>query len=143
MLDKLKLKSITVLDDYSVEMLDNQRVMLTTTVSESSLNPYGMAHGGYLFTLADSVAGLTIVAQGSYAVTLQSNIHYMKAAKPGDDLSVIGSCSHDGNRTKVVEVKIENQDGKLIASASFTMFVTGKIEKISEAGQKPSTASQS
>ena len=129
MLDKLKLNSITVLDDFNVEMLDDQRVMLTTTVSESALNPYGMAHGGYLFTLADSVAGLTIVAQGSYAVTLQSNIHYMKAAKPGDDLTVIGSCSHDGNRTKVVEVKIENQDGKLISTASFTMFVTGKIEK--------------
>lgn len=143
MLDKLKFNSITVLDDFNVEMLDDQRVMLTTTVSESALNPYGMAHGGYLFTLADSVAGLTIVAQGSYAVTLQSNIHYMKAAKPGDDLTVIGSCSHDGNRTKVVEVKIENQDGKLIATASFTMFATGKIEKISEAGQKPSTASQS
>ncbi|MFZ2952001.1 MAG: PaaI family thioesterase, partial [Streptococcus suis] len=35
---------------------------------------------------------------------------------------------HDGSRTKVVEVKIENQDKQLLASASFTMFVTGKVE---------------
>ncbi|HEM6088711.1 TPA: PaaI family thioesterase [Streptococcus suis] len=127
-LDKLNLQPITVLDDYQATMLNEKEVLLTTKVTEKSLNPYGMAHGGFLFTLADSVAGLTIVAQGSYAVTLQSNIHYMKAAKPGDSLSVIGYCTHDGSRTKVVEVKIENQDGKSIASASFTMFVTGKAE---------------
>ncbi|RRN50081.1 PaaI family thioesterase [Streptococcus suis] len=128
MLDKLNLQPITVLDDYQATMLSEKEVLLTTKVTEKSLNPYGMAHGGFLFTLADSVAGLTTVAGGSYSVTLQSNIHYMKAAKLGDTLSVIGSCTHDGSRTKVVEVKIENQDKQLLASASFTMFVTGKVE---------------
>lgn len=128
MLDKLDLQPITVLDDYQATMLNEKEVLLTTKVTEKSLNPYGMAHGGFLFTLADSVAGLTTVASGSYSVTLQSNIHYMKAAKLGDTLSVIGSCTHDGSRTKVVEVKIENQDKQLLTSASFTMFVTGKVE---------------
>jgi len=127
-LDKLNLQPITVLDDYQATMLNEKEVLMTTKVTEKSLNPYGMAHGGFLFTLADSVAGLTTVASGSYSVTLQSNIHYMKAAKLGDTLSVIGSCTHDGSRTKVVEVKIENQDKQLLASASFTMFVTGKVE---------------
>ncbi|HEM4854749.1 TPA: PaaI family thioesterase [Streptococcus suis] len=127
-LDKLNLQPITVLDDYQATMLNEKEVLLTTKVTEKSLNPYGMAHGGFLFTLADSVAGLTTVASGSYSVTLQSNIHYMKAAKLGDTLSVIGSCTHDGSRTKVVEVKIENQDKQLLASASFPMFVTGKVE---------------
>lgn len=128
MLGKLNLQPITVLDDYQATMLNEKEVLLTTKVTEKSLNPYGMAHGGFLFTLADSVAGLTTVARGAYSVTLQSNIHYMKAAKLGDTLSVIGSCTHDGSRTKVVEVKIENQDKQLLASASFTMFVTGKVE---------------
>ncbi|HEL2725575.1 TPA: PaaI family thioesterase [Streptococcus suis] len=127
-LDKLNLQPITVLDDYQATMLNEKEVLLTTKVTEKSLNPYGMAHGGFLFTLADSVSGLTTVARGSYSVTLQSNIHYMKAAKLGDTLSVIGSCTHDGSRTKVVEVKIENQDKQLLTSASFTMFVTGKVE---------------
>ncbi len=128
MLDKLNLQPITVLDDYQATILNEKEVLLTTKVTEKSLNPYGIAHGGFLFTLADSVAGLTTVARGAYSVTLQSNIHYMKAAKLGDTLSVIGSCTHDGSRTKVVEVKIENQDKQLLASASFTMFVTGKVE---------------
>ena len=128
MLDKLNLQPITVLDDYQATMLNEKEVLLTTKVTEKSLNPYGIAHGGFLFTLADSVAGLTTVARGAYSVTLQSNIHYMKAAKLGDTLSVIGSCTHDGSRTKVGEVKIENQDKQLLASASFTMFVTGKVE---------------
>ncbi len=79
MLDKLNLQPITVLDDYQATMLNEKEVLLTTKVTEKSLNPYGIAHGGFLFTLADSVAGLTTVARGAYSVTLQSNIHYMKA----------------------------------------------------------------
>lgn len=128
MLDKLNLKAITVLDDYEAEMVNGKDILLTTTVSETSLNPYGMAHGGYLFTLADSVAGLATVARGVYSVTLQSNIHYMKAAKPGEKLFVLGVCTHDGSRTKVIEVTIRNQDQDLLASASFTMFVTGSVD---------------
>ncbi|MDQ8758797.1 PaaI family thioesterase [Streptococcus ruminantium] len=128
LIDKLKLTPITVLDDYQTEVINEREVLLTAKVTEKSLNPYGMAHGGYLFTLADSVAGLTTVAGGVYSVTLQSNIHYMKAVKLEDTLSVTGRCTHDGSRTKVVEVTIQNQDKKLIATASFTMFVTGKVE---------------
>lgn len=64
MLDKLNLQPITVLDDYQATMLNEKEVLLTTKVTEKSLNPYGIAHGGFLFTLADSVAGLTTVARG-------------------------------------------------------------------------------
>lgn len=128
MLEKLDLKAITVLDDYEAKVINEHDVLLTTTVGEKSVNPYGIVHGGYLFTLADSVAGLTTVALGSYSVTLQSNINYMAAARVGDRLEVTGSCSHNGSRTKVVDVIIHNQDQKTIAKASFTMFVTGPVE---------------
>lgn len=128
MLDKLKLTPITVLDDYQVMVRDNNEVVLTTIVGEGVLNPYGKAHGGYSFTLADSVAGLTTVVLGSYSVTLQSNIHYMAAVELGDQLEVVGRCVHNGSRTKVIDVTIHNQEHTLLAQASFTMFVTGKVE---------------
>ena len=43
-LDKLELQPITVLDDYQATMLNEKEVLLTTKVTEKSLNPYGMAH---------------------------------------------------------------------------------------------------
>ena len=43
---------------------DDGHVVVTTKVVESSLNYYGNAHGGYLFTLCDQVSGLVVVSQG-------------------------------------------------------------------------------
>ncbi|WP_256866618.1 PaaI family thioesterase, partial [Streptococcus pluranimalium] len=63
---------------------------------------------------------------GSEAVTMQSNIHYMRGGRLGDLLTIDGTCLHNGRKTKVVEVTITNQAGERVAQASFTMFVTGE-----------------
>ncbi|HEL2057337.1 TPA: PaaI family thioesterase [Streptococcus suis] len=126
-LQGFRLKPIQVLDEYSIVDAQPGKVVMETTVKNDSLNPYQMAHGGYLFTLADSVAGLTVYSLGYYAVTLQSNINYMKAAKLGDCLTISGKCQHDGRTTKVIDVLIQNQDAESIIKASFTMFVTREV----------------
>ena len=98
----------------------------TTKVVESSLNYYGNAHGGYLFTLCDQVSGLVVVSQGVDGVTLQSSINYLKAGRLGDVLTIHGECVHSGRTTRVVDVDITNQDGANVCKATFTMFVTGQ-----------------
>ena len=47
----------------------------TIRVNESDVNPYGFAHGGYLFTLCDNMAGMIGYTLGYYSVTLQANIN--------------------------------------------------------------------
>ena len=54
-------------------------VVVTTKVVDSSLNYYGNAHGGYLFTLCDQISGLVVISLGLDGVTLQSSINYLKA----------------------------------------------------------------
>ena len=76
-------------------------VVVTTKVVESSLNYYGNAHGGYLFTLCDQVSGLVVVSQGVDGVTLQSSINYLKAGRLGDVLTIHGECVHSGRTTRV------------------------------------------
>ena len=101
-------------------------VVVTTKVVDSSLNYYGNAHGGYLFTLCDQISGLVVISLGLDGVTLQSSINYLKAGKLDDVLTIKGECVHQGRTTSVVDVDITNQEGRNVCKATFTMFVTGQ-----------------
>ena len=117
--------AIAAFENYEIEKMRDGYVVVTTKVVESSLNYYGNAHGGYLFTLCDQVSGLVVVSQGVDGVTLQSSINYLKAGRLGDVLTIHGECVHSGRKTRVVDVDITNQDGVNVCKATFTMFVTG------------------
>ena len=53
-----KLHEIRVFENFQEELFETGHVIVTTEVVEKSLNYFGNAHGGYLFTLCDQVAGL-------------------------------------------------------------------------------------
>ncbi|KXT79023.1 PaaI family thioesterase [Streptococcus sp. DD13] len=118
--------AISAFENYEIKEMRDGRVVVTTKVVDSSLNYYGNAHGGYLFTLCDQISGLVVVSQGVDGVTLQSSINYLKAGKLGDILTITGVCVHSGRTTRVVDVEIHNQDGVNVCKATFTMFVTGE-----------------
>ena len=97
-------------------------VVYTIRVNESDVNPYGFAHGGYLFTLCDNMAGMIGYTLGYYSVTLQANINYIKSALLDDLLEVKGKAIHFGKTTDVVEVEINNQNKELLAKAQITLY---------------------
>ncbi len=123
-----KLHEIRVFENFQEELFETGHVIVATKMVEKSLNYFGNAHGGYLFTLCDQVAGLVAISTGDYAVTLQSNINYLKAGHLSDELKIEGLCVHNGKSTKVVDVIVTNQDEKILARATFTMYVTGAVE---------------
>lgn len=123
-----RLHEIRVFENFQEEVFEPGRVLVTTEVVDKSLNYFGKAHGGYLFTLGDQVAGLVALSTGVYAVTLQSSINYLKPAHLSDHLTVEGLCVHDGKTTKVVDVTISNQDHETVTKATYTMYVTGPVE---------------
>lgn len=107
---------------------DKQKVAIKTIVNESDVNPYGFAHGGYLFTLCDTICGALGYFLGYYVVTQQANINYIKSARINDELFVTAETIHSGSSSDVCDVKIANQNGELIAKAQFTLFNTQKID---------------
>ncbi|EKS16921.1 PaaI family thioesterase [Streptococcus sp. F0441] len=118
--------AISAFENYEIKEMKDGHVEVTTKVVDSSLNYYGNAHGGYLFTLCDQISGLVLISLGLDVVTLQSSINYLKAGKRDDVLTIKGECVHQGRTTCVVDVVISNQDGKNVCKATFTMFVTGQ-----------------
>ena len=121
--------AIAAFEKYEIETMSDGHVIVTTKVVESSLNYYGNAHGGYLFTLCDQISGLVVISQGVDGVTLQSSINYLKAGRLGDVLTIHGECVHSGRKTRVVDVDITNQEGANVCKATFTMFVTGERDE--------------
>lgn len=120
------LHEIRVFENFDMVSFEKGHVIVTTEVVDKSLNYYGFAHGGYIFTLCDQISGLVSISTGFDAVTLQSSINYLKSGKLGDTLLINGRCVHDGRTTKVVDVTVTNQLKQEVAKATFTMFVTGK-----------------
>ena len=97
-------------------------------INETNTNPYGYAHGGYLFTLCDTLCGLLGFYLGYYVVTQQANINYLKPARLNDELLIRAEVLHSGTNSDVCDVKIINQKGELIAKAQFTLFNMQKID---------------
>lgn len=106
-------------------------VKVSMKIEENSKNPYGFVHGGMIFALADSCAGLTAATLGDKTVTLSSSINFISNAKEGK-LHATPVLIHNGKSTKVVEVTVVDDHDNLVSKSSFTMFRVGDIEEFEE-----------
>lgn len=82
-----------------IELLELEpgRAVVTMTVTESMANFHGTAHGGALFTLADTAFALSCNSHGTPAVALSVTMDYMAPSRPGDRLVAV---AEEAQRTK-------------------------------------------
>ena len=90
-------------------------------ISENSLNPYGIVHGGLIFSMGDTVMGITIRSTGRDAVTLDGTINYLKPGK-GKYLIATSEVIKVGKTTSVLMANIYNDKEELIAVMSATYY---------------------
>lgn len=95
-------------------------------IKEDALNFYGNLHGGFIFSLCDMVAGMSAYAYEFANVTQQASINFLHAFQTGI-LYVEGNAVHKGRHAVVVSVNITTEEGKLIASATVTMFLVAPL----------------
>ena len=114
--------------DCRLETFEKGLVVVKTVVNSSNTNPYGFAHGGYLFTLCDNVAGLLGYSLGWYVMSQQSSISFTSSVKEKEELLIRAECVHDGRSSKVCEVSIYNEKGKTVVKGLFTLFPVKKVE---------------
>ena len=119
---------ITCLENLELVSYDGEVLVGKATVTESSLNAYGHAHGGWLFTLCDMMSGIYVRLQKRAAVTLSSNVNFLKGANPGDEVRISVSTLHSGRTTVVEQVDLAKEDGTLLLQGTFTMFVIGSLD---------------
>ena len=95
-------------------------------------NPYGIAHGGILFTLLDEILGTaccSMLADSIYKdmkalSTTNHNIFFHSPALPGDNLVILGRVVTARKNMIFVEGHIERKlDKTLIADSKGTWFI--------------------
>ena len=86
------------------------------------LNPLGSIHGGYLFTIADTTAGMASIIPGSDSTvtTIDGNMQFLNAVLNCDGLYAEAKGLKSGKRVVYTDVVIKGEEGTLFAKGSYT-----------------------
>lgn len=109
---------------YIVEAKNNY-AKVAIDIKQESLNPYGIVHGGLLFSLADSAMGVALRTTDRIGVTLNSNIDFLSPGK-GKHIYAETEVIKDGKSIVVYKVNITNEEGTLISTVTGTYYIMNK-----------------
>ncbi|HEX7388894.1 MAG TPA: hydroxyphenylacetyl-CoA thioesterase PaaI [Acidiphilium sp.] len=70
----------------TIEAVGPGHATLRMTITESMTNGHGIAHGGFIFTLADSAFAFACNSHGARTVAAQCSITYLRPGHLGDEL---------------------------------------------------------
>ena len=91
------------------------RAVLAMTVRDDMLNSLGQCHGGMSFTLADAAFACASVSSNQAGVGAHAAMDYIRPGMLADVLTATATVRHQGRSASLVEVVVENQNGKQIA----------------------------
>ena len=112
---------------FTLAEVSEGRVVFEGVPGEHAYNPIGTVHGGYAATLLDSACGCAVhssLAAGQGYTTLELKVAYHKAmtSKTGV-VRAIGTVVSLGRRAAFAEARLEDAEGRLLASATSTLLV--------------------
>lgn len=88
---------------------------LSMPVREDMVNGHDTCHGGFIFTLADSAFAFACNYNNYATVAAGASIEFIAPPKLGDILVAVGEERTRSGRMGVYDVRVEKQDGTLIA----------------------------
>jgi acyl-CoA thioesterase len=103
------------------------RATLTMTVGDAMLNGHEIAHGGYIFTLADSAFAFACNSYGERTVAQHCTISFVKPVAKGDRLVATAKEVSRSGRSGIYDVSV-SANGVVIAEfRGFSRTVGGSI----------------
>lgn len=108
-------------NNIEIVEVGEETAILKTMLNENSLNPYNIAHGGLIFGLGDTAMGVAARTTGRSAVTLSSNITYLKPST-GEYLTAKAEMIKNGKTTCYLRANIYNDKNDLVATMDANYF---------------------
>ena len=110
-----------------IDKLDEGFAQGTLDIHPENLNMLGYVHGGCLATLADTVAGMGVIASGYAAVTANYGLNFLRPAT-GNQIRCIATAEKMGRTLCVMRVELFNDTSKPVAAGSFTFCLTEPLD---------------
>ena len=98
-----------------IESVAEGRARLTMSVRQEMTNGHGLAHGGFIFALADSAFAFACNSSGERAVASQCQIAYLKPAHLGEELTADAVERYREGRQGITDVTVTNAEGTVVA----------------------------
>ncbi|SNT66291.1 acyl-CoA thioesterase [Asanoa hainanensis] len=98
----------------SVVDLSPGHAVLEMTVTDLMVNGHGIAHGGYVFLLADSAFAGACNYPGAVTVAASAEIVFVSAARSGDRLTATATERHRAGKSGIYDVTVRCGD-RLVA----------------------------
>ncbi|MEM7016315.1 MAG: hydroxyphenylacetyl-CoA thioesterase PaaI [Pseudomonadota bacterium] len=95
--------------------LDAQLAKVKMTIRVDMINGGEVCHGGIIFSLADSAFAFACNSENYNAVTAGAHIDFLAPALLGDELTATATAINQGKRKGIYDVRVVNQDDRLIA----------------------------
>ncbi len=100
---------------------DKQETIGKCVITDNSLNPFGIVHGGLIFSLGDTVMGVHANILGGKSLTLNASINYLKPST-GSFLIAKSTVIKKGHKTCILNTNIYDSNDVLIAIMNSTYF---------------------
>jgi len=115
--------------DIQITSFDKTSITGTMPVDHRTVQPHKMLHGGASVALAESLgslaSNLSIDLDKFYAAGLEINANHVRPVKSG---KVIGTATavHLGKSTHIWDIKIHDDNNKLVCVSRLTMAILKK-----------------
>lgn len=86
--------------------------------------------GAVLETLADMTLEVTAASVGAVASPLNISMNFINKGEAGARVSAAAHIKHHGRTTMVIELELRADNGRLLATALSTLFISNRIEAI-------------
>ena len=130
MADRMSIKG-TLMEVLGIEIVElgPDKVVATMSVNEATRQPTGILHGGASVALAETVASVgtynLIDKKNQIAVGLEINANHIRGKRDGI-VTAVAIPLHKGRTTMVWDIKITDEDGKLVCVSRCTMAIVDR-----------------
>ena len=116
-----RLSGFNAHNGIEVVEFDDEHCTVIGKISEKAMNPFEMAHGGFVYSLCDVAAGVIISREGHPGVTLNSNVHFLHPSR-GTVLRAEGRIVKKGRTVSVIKTEVYDDNDRLTAVGTFEIY---------------------
>jgi acyl-CoA thioesterase len=106
--------------------IEEGSAVLKMVIKKEMTNGFGIAHGGIIFSLADSSLAFASNSYGRRSVSIEASISWTESLKEGDVVIATAQKVSLSNKVGIFDVEIKTDQGNLVGVFRGTVYRTSK-----------------